>query len=176
PGGRDRRVLRSSGSGGRAGRRVVRERLAGAGRAGGRGRRLAGGRAGDHGGRRERALGRGRAAGGRRGAPLSGPGAAPPLRITLLGAGVMGRNIARVFLRAGAQVTLYSRSDATLDAARAALAGEALERLTTTREIVGADLVLESVPERIELKRELLAQAEAAMPDDAILATNTSSL
>jgi 3-hydroxybutyryl-CoA dehydrogenase len=88
----------------------------------------------------------------------------------------MGRNIARVFLRAGAQVTLYSRSDATLDAARAALAGEALERLTTTREIVGADLVLESVPERIELKRELLAQAEAAMPDDAILATNTSSL
>jgi 3-hydroxybutyryl-CoA dehydrogenase len=88
----------------------------------------------------------------------------------------MGRNIARVFLRAGAQVTLYSRSDATLDAARAALAGEALERLTTTREIVGADLVLESVPERTELKRELLAQAEAAMPDDAILATNTSSL
>jgi 3-hydroxybutyryl-CoA dehydrogenase len=104
------------------------------------------------------------------------PGAALPPRVSLLGAGVMGRNIARVFLRAGADVALYSRSEATLASARAALAGEALERLTTTREVTGGDLVLESVPERLELKRELLAQAEAAMPDDAILATNTSSL
>jgi 3-hydroxybutyryl-CoA dehydrogenase len=110
------------------------------------------------------------------GAPAPESGDAPPLRVSLLGAGVMGRNIARVFLRAGAVVTLVSRSDATLDSARAALAGEALERLTTTREVAGGDLVLESVPERVELKRELLAQAEAAMPDDAILATNTSSL
>ncbi len=102
------------------------------------------------------------------------------MKVALLGAGVMGRNIARVFLRADASVSLYSRSQATLDGARAALAGEPLERLETTTglpaAVRGAGLVIESVPERLELKRTLLAEAEAAMDADAVLATNTSSL
>ena len=40
----------------------------------------------------------------------------------------------------------------------------------------GADLVVEAVPEKIELKRELFAAVDRAAPDTALLATNTSSL
>ena len=117
-------------------------------------------------------------------APTPGPAprdaTVPPPRVAVLGAGVMGRNIARVFLRAGAEVALYSRTEATLGSARAALADEAVERLRTPREldaaVADATLVIESVPERIELKRQLLAAAEAAMPESGLLATNTSSL
>jgi 3-hydroxybutyryl-CoA dehydrogenase len=92
----------------------------------------------------------------------------------------MGRNIARVFLRAGAEVRLYSRGEATVASASAALAGEPLAALSATTDlaaaVAGAGLVIESVPERLDLKRGLLAQAEAAVPAGAILATNTSSL
>jgi 3-hydroxybutyryl-CoA dehydrogenase len=102
------------------------------------------------------------------------------MRIAVLGAGVMGRNIARVFLGAGHDVALFSRTAATLEDARSTLDGEQSGVLTTTdsvaQAVAGAGLVLESVPERVDLKVALLAEAQAAAPDDAILSTNTSSL
>jgi 3-hydroxybutyryl-CoA dehydrogenase len=54
-----------------------------------------------------------------------------------------------------------------------------LDRLTGACEpaaVAGADLVIEAVPESPELKRRLLAAAEAVLRPDAVLATNTSSL
>ena len=100
------------------------------------------------------------------------------MRIAVLGAGVMGRNIVRVFLRAGHEVALFSRTEATHQDALAALEGEPGAPTTTgsvAEAVAGAGLVLESVPERIDLKLVLLDELEAAVGDDAIIATNTSS-
>jgi 3-hydroxybutyryl-CoA dehydrogenase len=82
--------------------------------------------------------------------------------------------------RAGAHVTLHSRSEATLADARAALADEGEEAPRTTADlaeaVAAADLVLESIPEDAARKRELLTRVEAAAPPGAVLGTNTSSL
>lgn len=100
----------------------------------------------------------------------------------MLGAGVMGRNIGRGLALGGSEVVMFSRSTATLGSAREALAdlgaaGERIEYVTNAAEAVaGADLVLESVPEVLALKVELLREVERAVPDDAVIATNTSSL
>lgn len=55
-----------------------------------------------------------------------------------------------------------------------------LDRITGETDLVaaveGADLVVEAVPERFDLKAEVLSDAEAAVDADAVLATNTSSL
>lgn len=99
----------------------------------------------------------------------------------MLGAGVMGRNIARVMASAAERVTLFSRSRHTLDGARVALAGsehaERLSFVTSVAEAVaGADLVMESVPESLELKLGVLAEAERGAAEGAVVVTNTSSL
>jgi 3-hydroxybutyryl-CoA dehydrogenase len=56
----------------------------------------------------------------------------------------------------------------------------ALGRLSTSESVsiacAGADCVIEAVPERIDLKREIFAVVDAAAPAHALLATNTSSL
>lgn len=99
------------------------------------------------------------------------------MRAALLGAGVMGVNIARVLAAAGHDVILCSRTATTLERARSALAPVAVEVTTSVADAVaGADVVVESVPESVELKYAVLKQAEAAAPDRAVIATNTSSL
>jgi 3-hydroxybutyryl-CoA dehydrogenase len=101
------------------------------------------------------------------------------VRVAVLGSGVMGVNIARVFLRAGDDVALFSRSAATLELAREQLAGEralAAAGVDVAAVVAGAGLVIETVPELETLKRAVLAAAEAAAPADAVLASNTSSL
>ncbi len=109
----------------------------------------------------------------------------------------MGRGIAQVAAQAGYQVFLYDVEKAALDRAMdtvranlekavslsriepAAMDG-ALAALSTTTDLAvaasGADLVIESVPEVIELKREVLRAVETVVDPDALLATNTSSL
>jgi 3-hydroxybutyryl-CoA dehydrogenase len=118
-------------------------------------------------------------------------------RIAVIGAGTMGHGIAYVALAAGYPVAL---ADADRDALLQALAriesafarrielgkataqdrASALERLTTfpalEHAVRGADLVIEAVPERIELKRALFTAAQSAAPAHAIFASNTSSL
>jgi 3-hydroxybutyryl-CoA dehydrogenase len=96
----------------------------------------------------------------------------------------MGRNIARVLARGGADVVLFSRSDATLASARDALGADSREAgaarvsyVTGLAEAVaGADVVIESVPESLPLKLDLLREVEREAPDAAVIATNTSSL
>lgn len=117
--------------------------------------------------------------------------------IAVIGAGTMGHGIAHVAAAMGAEVRLY---DALAGAARsgidkisknlakgvelgkvsAADRDAALARLSAREDLAdacsGADCVIEAVPERIELKREIFAAIDASAPSHALLATNTSSL
>ncbi|WP_217183123.1 3-hydroxyacyl-CoA dehydrogenase family protein [Streptomyces sp. AC495_CC817] len=120
-------------------------------------------------------------------------GTTPP-RVGVLGGGRMGAGIAHAFLLAGSTVTVVERDDDSAAAAAdrvvesirrsverdASLDGDELRaRLTAVSDIgafADAGLVIEAVPEDRELKEQSLALAEAAMPEGAVLASNTSSI
>ena len=118
-------------------------------------------------------------------------------KVTVLGAGTMGAGIAQVCAMAGSAVTLFDVSAEQLERGVATIRGfldkgvqkekvtpstrdAALERLATSADfpaaVGGASLVIEAVPEKLELKRQVFRDAAAAAGDDAVLATNTSSL
>jgi 3-hydroxybutyryl-CoA dehydrogenase len=115
----------------------------------------------------------------------------------VLGAGTMGHGIAQVCAQAGFEVRLFDVADAPLEKglagirgmldkavakgkADAAEADAAFARLRGTTSLeeacAGCDLVIEAVPEKLALKREVFAAVERAAGPDALLATNTSSL
>jgi len=110
--------------------------------------------------------------------------------ITVVGAGSMGHGIAQVFAAAGYEVTLVDVSEDVLAEAlentEASLrrlgteAGPVLNRIATTTDrrdgLVGTDLLVEAVPEDIEIKSAVFADAGEVTPETAVLATNTSSL
>jgi 3-hydroxybutyryl-CoA dehydrogenase len=117
--------------------------------------------------------------------------------VTVIGAGTMGNGIAHVFAQFGFNVTLVDVSAAQLEKAvqtigknldrqvsKGTLAEtqkqETLERLSTATDLAAgvskADLVVEAATENIDLKLKIFAQADAAAPTGAILATNTSSI
>jgi 3-hydroxybutyryl-CoA dehydrogenase len=117
--------------------------------------------------------------------------------IGILGAGIMGRGIAYVSALGGFDTVLQDVSGDALDQAKAnieqtldtgvaagkvpaeAAAGAKL-RIKTTLGVedtaAGAQLVIEAIPEKMDLKVELFARLDRAAPKDAILASNTSSL
>jgi 3-hydroxybutyryl-CoA dehydrogenase len=115
----------------------------------------------------------------------------------VIGAGVMGRGIAQVAALAGHDTRLVDISaDQLEDAMRAigadldggvargkldpAVAAAALARITTTTDLStgcdGAELVIEAVVERMDVKHTVLVAAEQAAATDAVLATNTSAM
>jgi 3-hydroxybutyryl-CoA dehydrogenase len=115
----------------------------------------------------------------------------------VLGAGTMGHGIAQVCAQAGMQVRLFDVADAALEKGLAGIqkslsrmvakekisaddATAVQARVSTSTDLAaacgGADLVIEAVPEKLELKRQVFGDAAAAAGDDALLATNTSSL
>jgi 3-hydroxybutyryl-CoA dehydrogenase len=102
------------------------------------------------------------------------------MRVAMLGAGVMGTNIARVLAGAGLEVTLSSRSERTLAFARAALMDAGVREVgfetSVERATDGVGLVVESVPESLEIKREVLGLVSGLVDQNAVIATNTSSL
>jgi 3-hydroxybutyryl-CoA dehydrogenase len=121
----------------------------------------------------------------------------PIARIAVIGAGTMGHGIAQVALQGGYEVVLcdsvaevlergatHLRAglDKSVEKGRlnAAECDAALARLTRTTDAraaaAGADLVIEAVPERLEIKRAVFALLEEAAAPGAILASNTSSL
>lgn len=125
------------------------------------------------------------------------PSPSPVRVVAVLGAGTMGHGIAQVAAAAGLDTRLYDvsaelverglgrvRSNleqgvargkltaAQHDAALAALRGEP----DLAKAVTGADVVIEAVPEKLELKQDLLGRVAAHVAPDAILATNTSSL
>jgi 3-hydroxybutyryl-CoA dehydrogenase len=115
------------------------------------------------------------------------------VRVTIVGAGLMGAQIGCEYALAGHDVVLHSRDpDAALARANAAFAiiGEhglatpsdvqaAAARVSVSGDAAeagdGADLIVESLPEDLELKAAVLGRSLGAAPD-AIVATNTSSL
>ena len=104
-------------------------------------------------------------------------------RIGVVGAGLMGSGIAAVCLAAGYEVAVYDVAEEALERTRrraARLAGEAaLARLTLTRELARAaeaDLIVEAVPEQLELKRQIFRELDGQAPAHAVLASNTSQL
>ncbi|HST22208.1 MAG TPA: 3-hydroxyacyl-CoA dehydrogenase family protein [Blastocatellia bacterium] len=117
-------------------------------------------------------------------------------KIALIGAGTMGHGIAQVAAQAGFDVVLedvseefvsrglarirdnlkkgVERGKVTEDEMHAALSR--IQTSTNLSDATTADLVIEAVIEKLDAKRELLAQLDQICKPAAILATNTSSL
>jgi 3-hydroxybutyryl-CoA dehydrogenase len=118
-------------------------------------------------------------------------------QVSILGTGTMGRGIAYLAAVAGFDTVLFDAESSALEAARSAIdsilrkgvekgklseaaAGEASARVQLIPDlepaVSGADLIVEAVPESLDLKVELFAQADLFCGPETILATNTSSI
>lgn len=117
-------------------------------------------------------------------------------KIAVIGAGIMGRGIAHVAAAADYEVILMSRQQTTLDNAFAIIkrnlskemergkiaaqqVTQTLERINTTTNmaeaVAQADLVIESVPEILEIKQDIFRQLDEICAPHTILATGTSA-
>lgn len=118
--------------------------------------------------------------------------------VTVVGSGVLGAQIAFVTAHAGFTVTAWDINDEAvaaatkrfdaigsqvaveLEGASAETVAAARERLSITTDVAAAvkdaDLVIEAVPENLDLKRDVWAKIGAAAPADAIFCTNSSTL
>lgn len=117
--------------------------------------------------------------------------------VAVLGAGTMGHGVAQVCAAAGMKVKLRDLTDSVLDSGIAGIerslsklvakgrmteddAAAARARIETTTDFDAAvgevDLVIEAIPERMDLKIETFAALGQKAPAHAILASNTSSL
>lgn len=118
-------------------------------------------------------------------------------RITVLGAGVMGHGIAQLAAMAGYQVTVRDISEEYLENGKEGILkslgrlvdkgrlseGDLQDTLQRVRFTVNleeavkeADLVLEAIPEKMDLKKKVWREVDSKAPDEAIFASNTSSL
>lgn len=117
--------------------------------------------------------------------------------IAVLGAGTMGHGVAHAAAAAGFETRLYDVSDAALAKARGQIDGilrkavelgklqtpdadAAMARLQTSSQVADvlgeADLIIETAPERIDIKTKLFADIQAHARPDAVVASNTSAL
>ncbi len=117
--------------------------------------------------------------------------------IAVIGAGTMGNGIAHVFAQSGFDVTVVDISANALEKALSTITRNldrligkeriteadkeaTLNRLKTSTDLesaVGqADLVVEAATEHVDLKLKIFEQLDAAAPESAVLATNTSSI
>jgi len=118
-------------------------------------------------------------------------------KIAVLGAGVMGNGIAQIAAGAGYRVTIRDIAQEFLDKARGRIEGSLRRQVDRGRmteealqEVLGnisyefdlptavadADLIIEAIPEKLELKRQVWGEVSEHAKEEAILATNTSSL
>ena len=110
--------------------------------------------------------------------------------VLVVGAGQMGAGIAQVVAASGRRVSLHDAqpgaTDRALDAMRKSLgrleekgcppAEEVLARIEAVDDLVPADLMIEAVVEDAEVKEEIFRRADAELPPEAVLASNTSSI
>jgi len=117
--------------------------------------------------------------------------------ITVIGAGTMGNGIAHVFAMKGYAVSLVDISQEALDRGVNTISknldrmvrkekmtdaqkGETLTNITTFTDLAvaakNADLVVEAATENIDLKLKIFRQMDEVAPENAILASNTSSI
>ena len=117
-------------------------------------------------------------------------------KIGVVGLGTMGAGIAEVLARSGVEVVGVEVDDAGLERGRGHIAhstGRAVSRGKLTSEeqkalverisfgtdvtaVKDCDLVIEAIPERMELKKELFATLDGLLAPEAVIATNTSAL
>jgi 3-hydroxybutyryl-CoA dehydrogenase len=119
------------------------------------------------------------------------------VKVTVLGAGIMGGGIAQVAAMAGHQVVAFDVSVEQLERAKSAVetslarfkkagklddaqAARAAAGIKYVAELdaaaTGAEVVVEAVPEILELKQQVIGAAARVAMDDALLGTNTSQL
>jgi len=110
--------------------------------------------------------------------------------VLVVGAGQMGGGIAQVVAGSGRRVSLYDEqpgaTDRALETMRKSLAklaekggaapDDVLARVSTVDEIVPADLMVEAVVEDADVKLDVFRRADATLPPEAVLASNTSSI
>ena len=117
-------------------------------------------------------------------------------KVGIVGAGAMGRGIAQLLAQTGCEVLLHDLDRQALHSAIGSLSsiwGRLVEKGRMTAEekaaaesrvaisetlegLAGCGLAVEAVVEKLEVKQSLFAALEEILPDDAILASNTSSL
>jgi 3-hydroxybutyryl-CoA dehydrogenase len=117
-------------------------------------------------------------------------------RLGIVGSGIMGSGIAEVAAKAGCSVVLRSRKQESADAMVAALGASLAKqvdrgkldeaeaekvqgRVSATADLealADCDMVLESVVEDLDVKKQLFIELDRIVKDGAILATNTSTL
>ncbi|WP_299529080.1 3-hydroxyacyl-CoA dehydrogenase family protein [uncultured Streptomyces sp.] len=117
-------------------------------------------------------------------------------KLAVIGAGLMGSGIAQVSAQAGWDVVLRDVTDAALTrgldgikgsydkfVAKGKLAGAdaeaALGRITATTDldaVADADVVVEAVFERLDVKHEIFRSLDRVVREDAVLASNTSAI
>jgi len=116
--------------------------------------------------------------------------------VGVIGLGTMGAGIVEVIARNGIDVLAVEVDDAAVERGKGVLAkstARALDRgkmtpeehealharvtfTTDLADLAACQLVIEAVPENLELKKRIFAGLDAAVAEDAVLATNTSSL
>jgi 3-hydroxybutyryl-CoA dehydrogenase len=110
--------------------------------------------------------------------------------VLVVGAGQMGGGIAQVVAASGRRVSLYDAAPGAVERGLAAIGkslaklaekggadpGEVLSRIVQVDDVVPADLMIEAVVEDAQVKTELFRRADAVLPPEAILASNTSSI
>jgi enoyl-CoA hydratase/3-hydroxyacyl-CoA dehydrogenase len=118
--------------------------------------------------------------------------------VAMIGAGDMGHGIAEVALLAGYSVNLYDIKDEFVDLGKErifasldklvekkkvpaehdqVIRSQLLKTTTDLGEAVGnADLVIEAIPEFMDLKKKVFAEIDKAAPSHALLASNTSTM
>jgi 3-hydroxyacyl-CoA dehydrogenase/enoyl-CoA hydratase/carnithine racemase len=120
----------------------------------------------------------------------------PIKSVAVVGAGIMGQGIAAANLKRNLLVTMadavpkalaggvqkileevsYNKQIKGPDPQRAVAYAALLNATTTDAEMAACDLVIEAVVENPEVKRQVFARLEPQMRDDAILASNTSTI
>jgi 3-hydroxybutyryl-CoA dehydrogenase len=116
--------------------------------------------------------------------------------VAVLGAGTMGNGIAHVFASSGYKVILRDVEQRFLDRALETIAKNLdreikkgkltevekpgvlgrLKPVTDMASIAAADFLVEAVPEKLEIKRAVLTEADRLLRPDVIIASNTSSI
>jgi 3-hydroxybutyryl-CoA dehydrogenase len=110
--------------------------------------------------------------------------------VLVVGAGQMGAGIAQVVAASGRRVSLYDSAPGAVEHGLETMnrslgklkerggpdPGEVLVNVEPTEDLVAADLMIEAVVEDASVKEDVFRRADEALPPEAILASNTSSI
>src|SRR5579884_1966057 len=106
--------------------------------------------------------------------------------VLVVGAGQMGSGIAQVVAASGRRVSLHDPYPGAIERGLAAIekslkrldadVADVTSRITPVDELVEADLLIEAIVEDAGAKEELFRRADETLPEQAILASNTSSI